>query len=126
MDKEKVEPRYPFGYGLSYTSFEISDCALSESEDAYTVTAAVKNTGKRDGAEVVQVYVGSKGAADGEDRPVKLLKGFRRVELAAGEEKTVSVTIPKKELAFWTPDGWVLDGSYAFYVGSDSRSAQAI
>ena len=126
MDKEKVEPRYPFGYGLSYTSFEISDCAVSEGEDAYTVTTAVKNTGKRDGAEVVQVYVGSKGAADGEDRPVKLLKGFRRVELAAGEEKTVSVTIPKKELAFWTPDGWVLDGSYAFYVGSDSRSAQAI
>ena len=121
LDKENVEPRYPFGYGLSYTSFAISDPVLSEGEDACTVTARVKNTGARDGAEVVQVYAGSKGAAGGEDRPVKLLKGFRRVELKAGEEKTVSIAVPKEELKFWTPGGWVLDEAYTFYVGSDSR-----
>ena len=126
MDKEKIEPAYPFGYGLSYTSFELSGGSVSEGEDAYTVTATVKNTGARDGAEVVQVYEGSNGVVNGEDRPLKLLKGFRRVELKAGEEKTVNITIPKEELKFWTPSGWVLDEAYTFYVGSDSRSARSI
>ena len=126
MDKEQIEPAYPFGYGLSYTSFEISGCSVSEGKDAYTVTANVKNTGERDGAEVVQFYAGSKGAANGEDRPVKLLKGFQRVELKAGEEKTVTITVPKEELKFWTPDGWVPDEAYTFYVGSDSRHVQPV
>ena len=126
MDKEKIEPAYPFGYGLSYTSFELSGGSVSEGEDAYTVTATVKNTGARDGAEVVQIYAGSNGVVNGEDRPLKLLKGFRRVELKAGEEKTVNITIPKEELKFWTPSGWVLDEAYTFYVGSDSRSARSI
>ena len=126
MDKEKIEPAYPFGYGLSYTSFELSGGSVSEGEDAYTVTATVKNTGARDGAEVVQVYAGSNGVVNGEDRPLKLLKGFRRVELKAGEEKTVNITIPKEELKFWTPSGWVLDEAYTFYVGSDSRHVQPV
>ena len=86
----------------------------------------MKNTGSFDGAEVLQVYVGSNGAADGDDRPVKLLKGFSRVELKAGEEKTVTVTIPKEELKFWTPSGWVLDEAYTVYVGADSRSAATV
>ena len=86
----------------------------------------MKNTGAFDGAEVVQVYVGSLGAANGDDRPVKLLKGFQRVELAAGEEKSVSIVIPKEELKFWTPGGWVLDEAYTVYVGGDSRSAQVV
>ncbi len=124
MDKEGVEAAYPFGYGLSYTSFAISNQAVTESDDSFTVTAKVKNTGERDGAEVVQVYVGSKGAVNGEDRPVKLLKGFRRVELKAGEEKAVTIEIPKEELRFWTPDGWVLDKEYRFYAGADSNSAK--
>ena len=123
MDKEGIEPAYPFGYGLSYTSFAVSDKTAAWGEDTLTVTAKVKNTGSFDGAEVLQVYVGSNGAADGDDRPVKLLKGFRRVELKAGEEKTVTISIPKEELKFWTPDGWVLDEAYTVYVGTDSRSA---
>ena len=126
LDKEGVEPAYPFGYGLSYTSFEVSDKAAEWGKDTLTVTAKVKNTGGFDGAEVVQVYVGSKGAANGDDRPVKLLKGFQRVELRAGEEKTVTVTIPKEELKFWTPSGWVLDEAYTVSVGTDSRSAAAV
>lgn len=121
MDKEGIEPAYPFGFGLSYTSFAVSDKAAKWGDDTLTVTAKVKNTGDFDGAEVLQVYVGSKGAANGDDRPVKLLKGFKRVELNAGEEKTVTVTIPKEELKFWTPDGWVLDEGYTVYVGTDSR-----
>ena len=126
MDKEGIEPAYPFGYGLSYTSFEVSDKTAAWGEDALTVTAKVKNTGAFEGAEVLQVYVGSKGAANGDDRPVKLLKGFKRVELKAGEEKAVTVPIPKEELKFWTPGGWVLDEGYTVYVGTDSRSAAAI
>ena len=126
LEKEGVAPAYPFGYGLSYTGFAISDKAADWGGDALTVTAKVKNTGDFDGAEVVQVYVGSKGAANGDDRPVKLLKGFQRVELKAGEEKAVTITIPNAELKFWTPDGWVLDGAYTVYVGTDSRSATAI
>lgn len=126
LDKENVEPAYPFGYGLSYTSFAISDAEVRNSKDGFTVTANVKNTGSIDGAEVVQVYVGSKGAANGEDRPVKLLKGFQRVELKAGEKKDISIVIPKEELKFWTPGGWMLDEAYTFYVGSDSRRAAAL
>ena len=57
---------------------------------------------------------------------MKLLKGFSRVELKAGEEKTVTVTIPKEELKFWTPSGWVLDEGYTVYVGTDSRSAEIV
>ena len=126
MDKEGIEPAYPFGYGLSYTSYEVSDRTAAWSDEALTVTAKVKNTGDFDGAEVLQVYAGSKGAANGDDRPVKLLKGFRRVELKAGEEKTVSITIPKEELKFWTPDGWVLDEGYTVYAGTDSKSAEPV
>lgn len=126
LDKEGVAPAYPFGYGLSYTTFAVSGAAVSEGEDEYTVTAKVQNTGDRAGAEVVQVYAGSNGAADGSDRPIKLLKGFARVELNSGETKTVSITIPKEELKFRAQGGWVLDPGYTFYVGSDSRSAKKV
>lgn len=126
MDKESITPAYPFGYGLSYTSFEVSDKTAAWSDDALTVSAKVKNTGARDGAEVLQVYVGSKGAANGDDRPVKLLKGFARVELKVGEEKAVTVTIPKEELKFWTPDGWVSDTDYIVYVGTNSTETVTV
>lgn len=126
MDKENIEPAYPFGYGLSYTSFSVTEETAVWGGDALTVTAKVRNTGEHDGAEVVQVYVGSQGAANGDDRPVKLLKGFRRVELKAGEEKTVTVEIPKVELRYWTQRGWVLDEAYTVFVGSDSKHVKII
>lgn len=126
LDKENVEPRYPFGYGLSYTSFEISDTGVSRDEDGYSITAAVKNVGICDGAEVVQVYAASKGACNGDDRPVRLLKGFKRIELKAGEEKNVNITIPDDELKFYSDKGWVMDESYLFYIGNDSRNVQEV
>ena len=126
FDKEKKQAAYPFGYGLSYTSFEISNASFADHGDMLTVTATVKNTGKVAGAEVVQVYVGSKGAANGDDRPVKLLKGFRRVELNPGEEKTVEITVSKEDMKFWTPGGWVLDESYIVYVGNSSVNAKEV
>ena len=99
---------------------------LQEKDDRFVVTVQVKNTGGRDGVEVVQVYAGSQGAVGGEDRPIKLLKGFQRVELGAGEEKEVRIEIPKAELKFWTPNGWVLDEAYTFYVGSNCHAAERI
>lgn len=126
LDKENKAPAYPFGYGLSYTTFETSNVAASDAENTLTVTATVKNTGKVAGAEVVQVYVGSKGAANGDDRPVKLLKGFQRVELNPGEEKTVQITVSKEDMKFWAPGGWVLDDAYTVYVGNSSATAKEV
>ena len=126
LDKEGKKAAYPFGYGLSYTSFDIADAAVEDKGDNFVVSAKVKNTGNIDGAEVVQVYVGSKGAANGDDRPVKLLKGFKRVELKSGEEKAVSIEVPKEELKFWTPSGWVLDEAYTVYVGNNAANAVAL
>lgn len=125
LDKEGKSAAYPFGYGLSYTSFEISRAKVSEVEDYLDVTAIVKNTGKVAGAEVVQVYAGSKGCS-GDDRPVKQLKGFRRVSLKPGEETAVNIRIPKEDLMFWTPNGWVLDNAYTVYVGTNCANAEAI
>lgn len=122
LDKEGKTAAYPFGYGLSYTTFDISNPTVTASGDSLIVTSTVKNTGKVSGAEVVQVYVGSKGAANGEDRPVKQLKGFKRVELNPGEERTVEVQVSKEELKFWTPGGWVLDDAYTVFVGNNSQN----
>ena len=126
LDKEGKAAAYPFGYGLSYTTFDVSGAKVSEGDDGLTVTATVKNTGKTAGAEVIQVYVGSKGASNGDDRPVKQLKGFKRVELQPGEEKTVEISVSKEEMKFWTPSGWVLDDVYAVYVGTDCANAKAV
>jgi len=126
LDKEGKEAAYPFGYGLSYTTFETAGAAVADSGDRLTVTAKVKNTGKVAGAEVVQVYVGSKGAANGDDRPVKQLRGFKRVELNPGEEKTVEISVSKEEIKFWTPSGWVLDDAYTVYIGTNCANAAAV
>lgn len=92
-------------------------------DGAVTVKTTVKNTGGAAGAEVVQVYVGSNGACNGDDRPVKLLKGIRRVEVAPGKERTVEITIPAEELRFYDRGEWVLDREYTVYVGTDSANA---
>lgn len=126
FDKEKKQAAYPFGYGLSYTSFDITNTSVTDGGDALTVTTTVKNTGKFAGAEVVQVYIGSKGAANGDDRPVKLLKGFKRVELTPSEEKTVTITVSKEDMKFWTSGGWVLDEGYTVYVGNSNANAKEV
>lgn len=123
LDKEHKKAAYPFGYGLNYTSFEMDNFTIKQDENMLSVKAVVRNTGKRYGAEVVQVYVGSKGSANGDHRPVKLLKGFRRVELAPSEEKTIEIIVFKDELRFYDNGHWVLDRAYTVFVGSDSRRA---
>jgi beta-glucosidase len=109
----KGEPLYPFGYGLSYTTFAYSNLRTSTSQLAsggeITVTVNVRNTGKRDGQEVVQLYVTHMGSKV--DRPIKELKGFERVALKAGETKTVRITLKAKDLAYWDAEKkqWVVE-----------------
>ena len=100
------EPLYPFGYGLSYTTFAYADLTLSQEEitmdEDLTVSVTVSNTGKRAGEEVVQLYV--RDLVGSVTRPVKELKGFRKLALQAGESKEVTFVIAPDELAFYTQD----------------------
>ena len=100
------EPLYPFGYGLSYTTFQYSDIALSTptlgKDGSVTAVVTVTNTGKHDGAEVVQLYI--RDLVGSITRPVRELKGFNKIFLRAGESKTVSFTITRDLLRFYDYD----------------------
>lgn len=114
---------YPFGYGLSYTTFEFTNARLGKStygtKDTVSVTVTVSNTGKMDGKEVVQVYFKQNVAPL--SLPIKRLIGFAKVYIAAGESKTVEIKIPVKELGYWLDGDYRVDkGTYQFYVGDSS------
>lgn len=119
-----TSPLFPFGYGLSYTTFEYSDLKLSSASlsanDNLSVTFTLKNTGKYDGTEVVQLYVQDKVGSV--TRPVKELKSFQRVDLKSGESKQVSFTVPVSDLAFWGYDMKykVEPGDFKLWVGTNS------
>lgn len=122
-DTFKKEVSYPFGYGLSYTTFGYSDVKAIDNGDRVNVTVTVKNTGDRQGKEVVEVYVTApKGAVE---KPAQELKGFAKTRiLQPGESETVNVAIEKSELASFNTrqSAWVTDaGSYIFKVGASSR-----
>lgn len=112
---------FPFGYGLSYTTFAYSDLKVEEETDLLKVTVQVKNTGDRKGTEIVQLYMQDVTASL--VRPVKELKGFRRIELEAGEERTVSLELKKQDMGFYNNEGeYVLeDGLFRIYAGGNSR-----
>ena len=126
FDKKNKTPHFPFGFGLSYTSFELSDAEAELDDGKIEVSVTVKNTGKADGDEVVQVYIGSNNTT--EDRPVKLLKGFRRVSVDAGESKKVEIDIDIDDIRFYNPETeiWEADDSYTVYVGTDCQNAKAV
>lgn len=110
-------PLYPFGFGLSYTKFEYSNLAVK----GLTVSADVRNSGSRDGEEIVQMYIHDRLASV--SRPVKELKAFRRVALRAGETKRVEFTIAKHDLEFWSDKGWTAEpGEFQVWIGPDSVS----
>lgn len=118
--------RFPFGHGLSYTTFEYSDIKLSadkiQDTDTVTVSFKVKNTGDRDGAEVAQLYVSDVDSTI--YRPAKELKGFKKVFLKAGEEKTVEITLDKRAFAYYNVnihDWHVESGAFKILVGASSR-----
>lgn len=122
------DPVYPFGYGLSYTTFAYSDIKLSSTslkgKQTLTASVTVSNTGKYDGKEVVQLYV--RDMVGSVTRPVKELKGFQKVELKAGESKTVSFSITPEDLKFYNYDlkyDWEA-GDFEIMIGSNSRDVK--
>ena len=126
FDKQGITPRYPFGFGLSYTDFEIKPMSVEDGAECVVVSACVKNVGSVAGAEVVQVYVGSDDTV--QERPVKLLRGYEKVFLRPQEEKTVSIRIDKNSLRFYDPDKkeWQLDGAYSVYIGNSSANTEKL
>jgi beta-glucosidase len=121
-DARNQEPLFPFGYGLSYTAFRYSDLQVERTgEHQATVKVRIANTGKREGAEVVQLYLGSPAAAE---EPPKQLRGFEKIQLKPGESKTVTMSLDKNSLAAWDTEShaWkVYPGNYSILVGSSSR-----
>ena len=121
-------PLYPFGFGLSYTTFSIENLKVSASQvkvgESVTITADVTNTGKVAGDEVVQLYIHQKWGSD--SRPMRELKGFERITLQPGETKTLTFQLGPDELRYWSTNagGWIQDAaSFDIWVGADSLAA---
>jgi beta-glucosidase len=129
--QKKVKPLFPFGYGLSYTTFEygkpVADKKTMSADDTITFTVSVKNTGTREGQEVVQLYISDKKSSL--PRPVKELKGFDKVKLAPGEEKTVSFTITKDALSFFddAKHEWVAEpGKFEAVIAASAADIKGV
>ena len=126
----RVEPLVPFGFGLSYTTFEYSNIKLDKEsyskEDVIKVSFTLKNCGKYDAKEVAQVYIRDLVASV--TRPIKELKGFDKIFLKAGESKECTIEIPVSRLAFWNIDMQrvVESGDFHLWVGGDSESGNPI
>ena len=129
-DAREIEPLFPFGHGLSYTSFKYSNLKVSPAKaragDKIKVSVDVKNTGKVPGKEVVQVYVSD--IVSSVPRPPKELKAFKKVALSPGETKTVAFTLTKEVLSFYDVKlkDWAAEpGDFEILVGSSSRDIRA-
>lgn len=120
----KNEALYPFGHGLSYTSFEISEVSVPpRMTERIEVTATVRNTGSRSGEEIVQLYVHDVVAS--RTRPVRELKGFQRVSLEPGQAKRVSFILRRDQLRFWGDAGWVVEpGLFHVWLGNSSIAGE--
>ena len=118
-----AEALFPFGYGLSYTTFAYDGLRVEEKEDHLEICVKVANTGERAGVEVAQLYM--QDVAASLVRPVKELKGYKRVELAPGEEKEVSFVLDKKDMGFYDNTGKyrLEDGLFRIFAGTNSRDA---
>ena len=112
---------FPFGYGLSYTTYAYSDMKVKETEDALEVSVRVKNTGNRAGSEIIQLYMQDVTASL--VRPVKELKNFARVYLEAGEEKQVHLPLQKKDMGFYNNEKEYMleDGKFNIFIGTSSE-----
>ena len=129
-DKNRLKPAFPFGHGLSYTTFRYGKATVDRTEgsadDTFTVTVPVTNTGTREGKEIVQLYVSDLKSSV--DRPAKELKGFRKVSLAPGETKDVSFTITRPALSFFDADRheWVCEpGAFEALVGASAADIRS-
>jgi beta-glucosidase len=131
FDKEKREPAFPFGSGLSYTTYAYENLSVATPRVApdgrVAVSVDVTNTGKRAGEEVVQLYVGFEGSRV--DRPVKLLRAFDKVALAPGETKSVPLSVDVRDLAWYNAESraWEVEPmTYSVLVGPSSREADLL
>ena len=116
---------FPFGHGLSYTSFAYSDLRVSEAGDSLAIAVKLKNTGERAGTETVQLY--TRDTAASLVRPVKELKDYCRVSLEPGEEREIRFSLPKQSLGFYDNEGRyrLEDGQFRIFVGGSSRETLA-
>jgi beta-glucosidase len=126
-DSRNIEPLFPFGYGLSYTTFSYSDLNVSKEKfngnDTLTVSFTIKNTGSVEGKEIAQLYIHD--VKSSVPRPVKELKGFKKIDLKSGESKTVEIKLDKKDFAFWDPStkDWLAEkGKFILNIGSSSKN----
>ena len=122
-----VQPRFPFGFGLSYTTFAFSNLRVSRStirpDDSLTVTLTIRNTGKVAGADVAQIYIGEQHPAV--PRPRYELKAFQKVRLAPGESRTITLPLNRRSFAYWSQQdhAWKVDpGFFTIYAGDSSAS----
>jgi beta-glucosidase len=122
-----VQPRFPFGFGLSYTTFAFSNLRVSRStirpDDSLTVTLTIRNTGKVAGADVAQIYIGEQHPAV--PRPRYELKAFQKVRLAPGESRTITLPLNRRSFAYWSQQdhAWKVDpGLFTIYAGDSSAS----
>jgi beta-glucosidase len=121
LDHHGLEPRFPFGFGLGYTSFEITDLDIARASEGFTIHVDVRNTGSRRGAAVPQLYVGARGSRV--LRAQKELAGFGRVELESGAAVTLAMRVADADLRFYDPErrSWELEAcDYCFSLGSSS------
>lgn len=125
FDTKGVKTQFPFGFGLSYTTFKYGKPQIAANGDAWTVTVDVTNTGKCEGKEIVQLYVGDEKCSV--DRPKKELKNFAKVSLKPGETKTVSMDITRQDLKFWdeTTHAWKAEpGKFKAYVCASAEDVR--
>jgi beta-glucosidase len=115
-DKAHKDPLFPFGYGLSYTTFQFSNLKVEKTGSDVKVSLDVTNTGRRAGAEVVQIYVGQENPPV--PRPLRELKGFSKVMLDSDQTKRVEITLPRNAFAYWSPDkkDWTVDSGGTFSI----------
>lgn len=131
LDKNRQEPAFPFGFGLSYTKYEYSNMQIDNvnpsKDDTIKISVDVKNIGRLDGEEIVQLYVGYENSRV--ERVIKELKGFQRVKLTAGEKKTVTIKLKIKDTAYYDVDkkDWIVESiPLIIYIGSSSKQSDLL
>ena len=127
LEKEGITPRLPYGFGLSYTTFDVSDLQVKIEDENIITRCRIKNTGDRFGAEVIQMYIGFKNSKI--DRPVKVLRGFKRVNLESSEERSIEIICPISDLGWYNEDTDQMEIEhmrYEVYLGTSSDNRDLI
>lgn len=127
LEKEGLKPLLPYGFGMSYTTFQLSEASFKTEENKVLASCKIKNTGTVEGTEVVQMYVGFKHSSI--DRPIKVLRGFTRVPLMPGEEKEIIISCPMEKLCYFNEETNQMElehMEYEVYIGTSSSNDDLI